>query len=74
MSSIQQALRLAPDDGYVAFEAALAYTLLSDLTSTIANAQRVLELGFDAGCFRLPWNAPPADPGRSGLDPVEYWY
>ncbi len=64
--SIQQALRLAPDNSHVAFEAALVYTLLADFTSATANAQRALELGFDAGWFRLPW----FDPIRDRLAPL----
>jgi serine/threonine-protein kinase len=56
---VQEALRLAPRSGQVAFEAALVYALVGDLTVAKVNAERARELGFDApGWFRLPWFEP----------------
>jgi serine/threonine-protein kinase len=55
----QEALRLAPKSGQVAFEAALVYAMVGDLTAAQVNAERARDLGFDApGWFRLPWFEP----------------
>lgn len=56
---VQEALRLAPRSGAIAFEVALVYALVGDRTAALVNAQRARDLGFDApGWFRLPWFTP----------------
>jgi eukaryotic-like serine/threonine-protein kinase len=55
----QEALRLAPQNGQAAFEAALVFAIVGDHTVALANARRARDLGFDApGWFRLPWFEP----------------
>jgi len=65
VAAVQDALRLAPRSGQVAFEASLVYTLVGDRIAALVNARRAVDLGFDAPAwFRLPWFAPlRADPG-----------
>ena len=53
--SAQRALQLAPENGQVAFEVALVYTVVGDLTAATVNARRAIDLGFERGWFRLPW-------------------
>ncbi len=55
VAAIQEALRLSPENGQVAFEAALVYTLVGDLNTAFFNAERALELGYQVRWFRLPW-------------------
>jgi tetratricopeptide (TPR) repeat protein len=55
----QEALRLAPQNGQAAFEAALVFAMVGDYTMALANARRARDLGFDAPAwFRLPWFEP----------------
>ncbi len=55
----QEALRLAPLSGQVAFEVSLVFALVGDRTTALVNAERARELGFEApGWFRLPWFEP----------------
>lgn len=81
-AAAQEAVRLAPDDGPVRFEAALVYALLGENSSALANAERAVQLGMGERWFSLPWFAPlksdaefqallarvkaPAAPGSSG--------
>jgi tetratricopeptide (TPR) repeat protein len=59
VSEAQEALRLAPRSGQVAFEASLVYALVGDRTAALVNAERARELGFESlGWFRLPWFEP----------------
>ncbi|HEX6898923.1 MAG TPA: protein kinase [Thermoanaerobaculia bacterium] len=56
VAAAQEALRLAPRSGQVAFEAALVFALVGDRTAALVNARRAHQLGFDgAAWFRLPW-------------------
>lgn len=62
VQEIQEALRLAPRSGSVAFEAALVYAVVGDRTAALVNAKRARSLGFEAPAwFRLPWFAPLRD-------------
>ncbi|HEX3129557.1 MAG TPA: tetratricopeptide repeat protein, partial [Thermoanaerobaculia bacterium] len=65
VAEAQEALRLAPSSGQVAFEASLVYALVGDRTAALVNAERARDLGFEApGWFRLPWFEPlRSDPG-----------
>jgi tetratricopeptide (TPR) repeat protein len=65
VTEAQEALRLAPSSGQVAFEASLVYALVGDRTAALVNAERARDLGFEApGWFRLPWFEPlRSDPG-----------
>ncbi|HVG06459.1 MAG TPA: protein kinase [Thermoanaerobaculia bacterium] len=59
VTEAQEALRLAPLSGQVAFEASLVFALVGDRTAALVNADRARELGFEApGWFRLPWFEP----------------
>jgi hypothetical protein len=59
VTDAQEALRLAPLSGQVAFEASLVFALVGDRTAALVNAERARELGFEApGWFRLPWFEP----------------
>src|SRR6185436_11172512 len=51
VGAIQEALRLAPKDAQVAYEAALVYTLLGEESSALSNARRALELGYEPRWF-----------------------
>jgi serine/threonine-protein kinase len=55
VAAVQEALRLAPNDGSVAFEAALVYALLGEDDSALANAEKALALGYGTRWFSLPW-------------------
>jgi tetratricopeptide (TPR) repeat protein len=65
VAEVQEALRLAPHSGQVAFEASLVYALVGDRTAALVNAERARDLGFESpGWFRLPWFEPlRSDPG-----------
>jgi len=67
----QEAQRLAPLSGQVAFEVSLVYALVGDRTIAKVNAERARKLGFEApGWFRLPWFEPLlADPDFRKLAP-----
>lgn len=59
VAEAQEALRLAPSSGQVAFEASLVYAVVGDRTAALVNAERARDLGFEApGWFRLPWFEP----------------
>ena len=72
VAAVQEALRLAPQNGQAAYEAALVYALVGDRTAALVNAGRARELGFNAPAwFRLPWfNTLRSEPGfRAVADP-----
>lgn len=59
VTAVQEALRLAPGNGQVAFEASIVYVLVGDETAALVNAERARDLGFEAPAwFRLPWFEP----------------
>ena len=59
VTAVQEALRLAPGNGQVAFEASIVYVLVGDETAALVNAERARQLGFEAPAwFRLPWFDP----------------
>jgi tetratricopeptide (TPR) repeat protein/predicted Ser/Thr protein kinase len=58
VAAVQEALRLAPNDGPVAYEAGLVYALLGENDSALVNVERALSLGQGARWFALPWFAP----------------
>jgi eukaryotic-like serine/threonine-protein kinase len=55
VAAVQEALRLAPNNGVVAYEASLVYAVLGEETSALANAERALRLGQEPGWFSFPW-------------------
>ncbi len=55
VAAAQRALQLAPQDKWLAFEAALVYAVVGDHTGAVVNAERAIELGFKPRWFRLPW-------------------
>jgi tetratricopeptide (TPR) repeat protein/tRNA A-37 threonylcarbamoyl transferase component Bud32 len=55
VAAVQEALRLAPDDGPVAYEASLVYALLGEAESALFNAERAMKLGHEARWFSFPW-------------------
>ena len=57
VEAIQEALRLAPKNAQVAYEAALVYALLGEEFSAYNNAKRALELGYEPRWFGFPWFA-----------------
>ncbi|MEM6457709.1 MAG: tetratricopeptide repeat protein, partial [Acidobacteriota bacterium] len=58
VAAVQQALQRAPTSAQVAYEAALVYTLVGDLTSASVQAERALDEGYGARWFDFPWFAP----------------
>jgi serine/threonine-protein kinase len=57
VAAVQEALRLAPKDSQVAYEASLVYAVLGEETSALVNARRALDLGYGARWFNFPWFA-----------------
>jgi tetratricopeptide (TPR) repeat protein/predicted Ser/Thr protein kinase len=55
VTAIRDALRLAPESGAPAFEAATVYALLGEETSAISNAEAALANGCGTSWFTLPW-------------------
>ena len=55
VAAVQEALRLAPDDGFIAYEASLVYALLGENESALFNAERAMKSGLDARWFSFPW-------------------
>ncbi|HKV11557.1 MAG TPA: protein kinase [Thermoanaerobaculia bacterium] len=60
-AAVQEALRLAPNDGFIAFEASLVYTLLGEDDSALVNVERALQLGIHKSWFSVPWFLPLKD-------------
>jgi tetratricopeptide (TPR) repeat protein/predicted Ser/Thr protein kinase/TolB-like protein len=58
VSAVQEALRLAPDQGPTVYEAALVYVLLGEDHSALANAEKAVQLGLNPRAFSIPWFAP----------------
>ncbi len=58
VTAVQEALRLAPNQGTVTFEAALVYALLGEDDSALANVERAIRQGIAARWFSLPWFDP----------------
>jgi tetratricopeptide (TPR) repeat protein len=58
VAAIQEALRLAPKDGTIAFEASVVYALLGESDSAIANVERAVHLGAQKWLFSFPWFDP----------------
>ena len=57
VAAVQEALRLAPNDGPVAWEASVVYALLGEDDSALANAEKALQLGLEDRWFSFPWFA-----------------
>ncbi|HEX3131317.1 MAG TPA: tetratricopeptide repeat protein, partial [Thermoanaerobaculia bacterium] len=57
VAALQEALRLAPDEGPVAYEASLVYALLGEEDSALVNAERAVRKGIGERWFSLPWFA-----------------
>jgi serine/threonine-protein kinase len=54
-TATQEALRLAPDHPFVAYQAALVYALIGDRVSALASTEKALSLGLGRRWFSLPW-------------------
>ncbi|HEV7671920.1 MAG TPA: protein kinase [Thermoanaerobaculia bacterium] len=57
VEAIQEAIRLAPKNAQVAYEAALVYALLGEESSALTHARRALALGYEPRWFGFPWFA-----------------
>lgn len=57
VAAVQEALRLAPNQGLVAYEASLVYAVLGEESSALVNARKALDLGYGARWFNFPWFA-----------------
>jgi tetratricopeptide (TPR) repeat protein/tRNA A-37 threonylcarbamoyl transferase component Bud32 len=55
VAAVQEAFRLAPNDGPVAYEAALVYALLGESSSALVNAEKAVKLGMRPRWFSFPW-------------------
>jgi tetratricopeptide (TPR) repeat protein/predicted Ser/Thr protein kinase len=55
VEAVQEALRLAPDNGSTAYEASLVYALLGEDESALVNAERAFKAGFGPRWFSFPW-------------------
>lgn len=58
VAAVQEALRLAPNQGGVAYEASLVYALLGEESSALVNAEKAIRLGTEARWFSFPWFDP----------------
>jgi tetratricopeptide (TPR) repeat protein len=58
LDAIQQALRLSPDNGQLAYEAAVVYVLVGDRGSALFHARRAAAQKVDANWFALPFFDP----------------
>lgn len=64
LEAIQQALRLSPDNGLVAYEAAVVYVVIGDRGSALFHARRAAAQNVDPNWFALPFFDPlRSDPG-----------
>jgi tetratricopeptide (TPR) repeat protein len=54
-ASLQQALRMASDQGAVAYEAAVVYALLGEQDSALVNAEKAVRSGLGERWFSFPW-------------------
>lgn len=55
IAAIHDALLLAPEDGAIAYEAALVYALLGETESALLQAKTAVQQGFQPLWFILPW-------------------
>ncbi len=55
VAAVQQALRAAPDNPQVAYEASLVYALVGDASSARVHAGRARGAGYDRRWFSFPW-------------------
>lgn len=55
VAAVQEALRLAPNEGPTAYEASLVYALLGEEVSALLHAERALKRGYEPVWFSLPW-------------------
>lgn len=58
VAALQEALRLAPNDGPVAYEASVVYALLGENDSALVSVDKALSLGQGTRWFALPWFDP----------------
>ena len=58
LEAIQQALRLNPDNGELAYEAAVVYVVIGDRGSALFHARRAAEHQLDPNWFSLPFFDP----------------
>ena len=64
VAAAHEALRRAPEDSHVAYEAALVFTLAGERNSALVTFDQAMKLGFDRVWFRYPW----FEPLRSNAD------
>jgi len=55
VEAVQQALRAAPDNPQVSYEASLVYALVGETASARVNAERARANGYDRRWFSFPW-------------------
>jgi tetratricopeptide (TPR) repeat protein/TolB-like protein len=55
VAAVQQALRAAPDNPQVAYEASLVYALVGETSSARVHAGRARAAGYDRRWFSFPW-------------------
>ncbi|HEX3529292.1 MAG TPA: tetratricopeptide repeat protein [Thermoanaerobaculia bacterium] len=55
VEAVQQALRAAPDNPEVIYEASLVYALVGETASARVNAERARANGYDRRWFSFPW-------------------
>lgn len=55
VAAVQEALRLAPNNSQVSYEASLVYALLGERNSALTNAREALKLGCEPRWFSFPW-------------------
>lgn len=55
VETIQQALRLTPDNAQLSYEAAVVYAVVGDQNSALVHAQRAATGGVDAYWFAIPF-------------------
>jgi eukaryotic-like serine/threonine-protein kinase len=58
LEAIQQALRLSPDNGWLAYEAAVVYVVIGDRGSALFHARRAAAQNVDPNWFALPFFDP----------------
>ncbi len=58
LEAIQQALRLSPDNGWLAYEAAVVYTVIGDRGSALFHARRAAAKDVGPNWFALPFFDP----------------
>jgi len=55
VAALQDALRLAPDQGSIAYEAAVVYSLLGEENSALVSAGKAIRSGLGPRWFSFPW-------------------